>query len=127
MGFFGSGGDYLYLQTLGGAKAVFYQGDFLGLRDSRSDSGSYKGSTIRASWSFDLYRNASMWTSRFSGFYEQTNCGGGPYSAPCYPPTLRQVNDAEVYYTVPEPLTAGGTALALAGLSWLKHKKKKAA
>jgi hypothetical protein len=25
---------------------------------------------------------------------------------------------------VPEPLTAGGTALALAGLSWLKHKKK---
>jgi hypothetical protein len=28
---------------------------------------------------------------------------------------------------VPEPLTAGGTALALAGLSWLKHKKKKAA
>jgi len=29
--------------------------------------------------------------------------------------------------TVPEPLTAGGTALALAGLSWLKHKKKIAA
>jgi hypothetical protein len=29
--------------------------------------------------------------------------------------------------TVPEPLTAGGTALALAGLSWLKHKKKMAA
>jgi hypothetical protein len=28
---------------------------------------------------------------------------------------------------VPEPLTAGGTALALAGLSWLKHKKKMAA
>jgi len=27
---------------------------------------------------------------------------------------------------VPEPLTAGGTALALAGLSWLKHKKKMA-
>jgi len=28
---------------------------------------------------------------------------------------------------VPEPLTAGGTALALAGLSWLKQKKKMAA
>jgi len=28
---------------------------------------------------------------------------------------------------VPEPLTAGGTALALAGLSWLKQKKKIAA
>jgi hypothetical protein len=42
--------------------------------------------------------------------------------------------DYEVSYTlvnteaepVPEPLTAGGTALALAGLSWLKHKKKMA-
>jgi hypothetical protein len=28
---------------------------------------------------------------------------------------------------VPEPLTAGGTALALAGLTWLKQKKKMAA
>ncbi|MEG4864871.1 MULTISPECIES: PEP-CTERM sorting domain-containing protein [Microcoleaceae] len=28
---------------------------------------------------------------------------------------------------VPEPLTVGGTALGLAGLSWLKHKKKMAA
>ena len=45
------------------------------------------------------------------------------------------VPDARVSYTlvntepepVPEPLTAGGTALALAGLSWLKHKKKMAA
>ncbi|WP_373533993.1 PEP-CTERM sorting domain-containing protein [Microcoleus sp.] len=27
---------------------------------------------------------------------------------------------------VPEPLTFGGTALALVGLSWLKHKKKTA-
>jgi hypothetical protein len=43
--------------------------------------------------------------------------------------------NAEVSYTlvntepspVPEPLTSGGTALALAGLSWLKHKKKTAA
>ncbi|WP_442923128.1 PEP-CTERM sorting domain-containing protein [Microcoleus sp. A006_D1] len=25
---------------------------------------------------------------------------------------------------VPEPITVGGTALALAGLIWLKHKKK---
>jgi hypothetical protein len=42
------------------------------------------------------------------------------------------VTNAEVSYTlvntepepVPEPLTSGGTALALAGLSWLKQKKK---
>jgi hypothetical protein len=49
------------------------------------------------------------------------------------------INGARVSYTlvntepepvgepVPEPLTSGGTALALAGLSWLKHKKKMAA
>jgi hypothetical protein len=125
----------LYLLTLRGAKAVFNQGDFLGLRDFRSDRGWYKGSTITASWSFDLYPNSSMWTSRFSGSYEQTNCGSSPYQAPCYPPTINQVNDAKVSYTLvdtepepfPEPLTAGGTALALAGLSWLKQKKKMAA
>jgi hypothetical protein len=125
----------LYLETLRGANAVFYQGDFLGLQDSRSDEGWYKGSTITASWSFDLYQNASMWTSRFSGSYEESRCDPnsypGPYSLPC----TKQVDDAEVSYTlvdtepspVPEPLTAGGTALALAGLSWLKHKKKMAA
>ncbi|MEG3981036.1 PEP-CTERM sorting domain-containing protein [Microcoleus sp. D3_18a_C4] len=27
---------------------------------------------------------------------------------------------------VPEPIAVGGTALALAGLTWLKHKKKMA-
>jgi hypothetical protein len=27
---------------------------------------------------------------------------------------------------VPEPITVAGTALALAGLSWLKHKQKMA-
>ncbi|MEG4503205.1 hypothetical protein QUA81_04340 [Microcoleus sp. F6_B4] len=44
-------------------------------------------------------------------------------------------SDAPVSYTlvdtepepVPEPLTAGAAALALAGLTWLKHKKKMAA
>jgi len=129
----------LYLQTFGGssinefnpypgATAKFYQGEFLGLQVSRSDQGQYKGQIIKASWSFDLYPNASMWTSRFSGSYEESPCNPnyypGPYSLPC----KKQVDDAEVYYTlVPEPLTAGGTALALAGLSWLKHKKKKAA
>jgi hypothetical protein len=52
------------------------------------------------------------------------------YYEPLFSPFWR---DKEVYYTlvntetVPEPLTAGGTALALAGLSWLKHKKKRAA
>jgi hypothetical protein len=118
----------LYLQTLRGANAVFYQGDFLGLQDYRSDEGRYKGQSIRASWSFDLYPNASMWTSRFSGSYDERPCEPNSYPGPASLPCIKQVDNAEVYYTlVPEPLTAGGTALALAGLSWLKHKKKTAA
>ena len=135
-GYFGHGGDYLYLLRLGGVNAVFDQGDFLGLQGSRSDRGFYKGSTVDASWSFDLYpTNGGMLTSRFSG-YKDTYV---PYS-PFYFPSghgryITEVNDALVSYTlvdteaepVPEPLTAGGTALALAGLSWLKHKKKMAA
>jgi len=132
-GYAPSSGDYLYLVKLGGsingdpgATAKFYQGDFLGLIEARSDEGWYKGQSIWASWSFDLYPNASMWTSRFSGSFEESPCDPnsypGPYSLPC----IKQVDNAEVYYTlVPEPLTAGGTALALAGLSWLKHKKKR--
>ncbi len=126
----------LYLQTLRGANAVFYQGDFLGLQDYRSDEGWYKGQTIRASWFFDLYpTNPSMWTSRFSGSYEERPCDPNSYPGPASLPCIKQVDNAQVSYTlvgtepepVPEPLTAGGAALALAGLSWLKHKKKMAA
>ncbi|MBD0308792.1 MAG: PEP-CTERM sorting domain-containing protein, partial [Microcoleus sp. T1-bin1] len=130
-GYHGQGegsGDYLYLLRLGGVNAVFYRGDFLGLQGSRSDEGRYKGQSISAYWSFDLYPNASMWTSRFSGSYEESPCNPNSYPGPTSLPCIKQVDDAKVSYTpVPEPLTAGGTALALAGLSWLKHKKKKAA
>jgi hypothetical protein len=125
---------YLYLETLIGAKAVFYQGDFLGLQDSRSGEGWYKGSTESVSWSFDLYpTNAGMLTSRFSG-YKDTYIPNAPFYFPSgHGHYITQVNDALVSYTlvdtkpepVPEPLTAGGTALALAGLSWLKQKKKR--
>ena len=126
---------YLYLETLIGAKAVFYQGDFLGLQDSRSGQGWYKGSTESVSWSFDLYpTNAGMLTSRFSG-YKETYYPNAPiyFRESAGQRYINQVNDAKVSYTlvntepVPEPLTAGGTALALAGLSWLKQKKKMAA
>jgi hypothetical protein len=128
---------YPYLQTLIGAKAVFYQGNFLGLQESRSGDGWYKGSTVDASWSFDLYpTNAGMWTSRFSG-YKETNYADAPlyFGSQAGLRYIEQVKDAKVSYTlvdpepepIPEPLTAGGTALALAGLSWLKHKKKMAA
>jgi len=142
-GYYFDSGDYLYLRKLGGwsdefnpdnpyaypgATAKFYQGDFLGLIEERSDQGWYKSSSVFASWFFDLnLTNAGMWRSSFSGYLQAKN-PGDPYGL--LPPSLYtyQVDDAEVFYTlVPEPLTAGGTALALAGLSWLKHKKKRAA
>jgi hypothetical protein len=127
----------LYLETLGGsingfypypgATAKFYQGEFLGLIEERVDQGWYKASSVFASWIFDLnLTNAGMWRSSFSG-YKQTKNLDNPYG--WGPPSIYtyQVDDAEVFYTlVPEPLTAGGTALALAGLTWLKHKKKMA-
>jgi len=83
----------------------------------------------------------SMWTSRISGYREEREetywvNQRNPVRTPTKVSVSRQeLNSAEVYYTlvktepspVPEPLTAGGTALALAGLSWLKHKKKMAA
>jgi len=137
-GYYYDSGDYLYLEKLGGsidgfypapgATAKFYQGEFLGLIEERSDYGSYKSSSVFASWIFDLNQtNAGMWRSSFSGYLQKNNAGD-PYGL--LPPSsyTYQVDDAEVFYTlVPEPLTAGGTALALAGLSWLKHKKKRAA
>ena len=137
-GYYYDSGDYLYLQKLGGsidgfypergATAKFYQGDFLGLIEERSDQGWYKSSSVFASWIFDLnLTNAGMWRSSFSGYLQAKN-SGDPYGLGQPSRYTYQVDDAEVYYTlVPEPLTAGGTALALAGLSWLKHKKKRAA
>jgi hypothetical protein len=68
-----------------------------------------------------------MWTSLFWGYKEVI------LGSCCV--DRRIVYETPVSYTlvdtqpspVPEPLTAGGTALAFAGLSWLKHKKKMAA
>ncbi|WP_333447624.1 PEP-CTERM sorting domain-containing protein [Microcoleus sp. herbarium2] len=122
--------DNYYLSTLAwhSAQAVFYQGAFLGLEGFQSGSGTYKGSRKDVSWSFDVYQtNAGMWRSSFSG-YSQTN-NPDVYGPAFQYPSIYRVDDAKVSYTeqVPEPLTAGGTALALAGLSWLKHKKKMAA
>jgi hypothetical protein len=77
-----------------------------------------------------------MWRSYFSGYRETLISNRERVLAI---DGRRILNGAEVSYTlvntepepvgepVPEPFTAGGTALALAGLSWLKHKKKMAA
>jgi hypothetical protein len=133
---------------LAGVAALFYQGDFLGLQASRFDYATSEliippdepGGPLSIKWESNIYWSISNKRTGFttwdpsvlSGYYEQytTYDGGRPIR------TDRQFfNDIPVSYTqvdtvpepVPEPLTAGGTALALAGLSWLKHKKKKAA
>jgi hypothetical protein len=132
---------------LAGAIALFFQGDFRGLQASGSDyvtreidlpdvpggpfyvkydsGGFWRMNTNGAS-------SPDRWTSYFSGYGATTISDRKGYLAT---DGRRIINDAKVSYTlvnteaepVPEPLTAGGTALALAGLSWLKHKKKMAA
>jgi hypothetical protein len=113
----------------------------------------YIRSSANASWSISTYRTSpSTWTSVLNGhseLYRSMNGGNFvladrsftrnrevdytlvntasetvPAPEPVPEPLSEPVLASE---PVPEPLTAGGTALALAGLSWLKHKKKKAA
>ncbi len=148
---FGGGGYQLQgkeYYNLAGAIALFYQGEFRGLLASGNDSSTteinippevpggpyyikYQGSAF---WSMATNgrSGAGMWKSYFSGYRETF----------VTPPNDRQyiidrtiINDREVSYSlvdtaaepVPEPVTFAGTALALAGLSWLKHQKKMAA
>ena len=163
--------NYGYNNLTQWAKAVFYQGAFLGLEATDAGEGwrlrtypsqlpaefanggfgQYRGSwyarwEARASASWKIATRGpdhpSMWTSRISGYGEHREETEWIYQEFYYVRTpkkvdeyRRELNSAEVSYTlvntepepVPEPLTAGGTALALAGLSWLKHKKKMAA
>jgi len=143
--------DYNYNNLTERARAVFYQGDFRGLQAADSVNGfigkyyspgeipglpygQYWEARGSAYWEITTQGpdNPSMWTSRIWGYseyrsetdrvIEKTQGSKEVYVS------RQEINDAEVYYTlVPEPLTAGGTALALAGLTWLKHKKKRAA
>jgi hypothetical protein len=141
------GGKEYY--DLAGATALFYQGDFRGLQASGSDYGDERinHSSRRTRRAFVLkvesrHLGLSLPTGRgptvpvdicVNGYYEQyTTYNGGSLTAR---PIEDYLQRCPVSYTlvnteaepVPEPLTAGGTALALAGLSWLKHKKKMAA
>jgi hypothetical protein len=132
---------------LAGAIALFFQGDFRGLRASDGDTEIreidlpdvpggpfYVKYDSRAFWYMDTNgaSNPDMWKSFFSG-YRETIVSNRERTLAIV--DRRILNGAEVSYSlvktepepVPEPLTAGGTALALAGLSWLKHKKKMAA
>jgi hypothetical protein len=136
-----------YYNLAEGATVLFYQGEFRGLQASGSDyltteyisdpdepgepySFKYSGSAL---WSMATNGSSSdMWTSFFWGYKDVYIISPDD--------RVDRVDRAIVYDTpvsytlvgteperVPEPLTAGGTALALAGLSWLKHKKKMAA
>jgi hypothetical protein len=137
-----------YYNLAEGAIAVFYQGVFRGL-DARdgdvardkyfyfedepygSYSFYYSGG---ANWSiFTALRSEDeMWISYLTGF-KDGYLSNNPSTGPSELFERYYVLDTPVNYTlvntetVPEPLTSGGTALALAGLSWLKHKKKMAA
>jgi hypothetical protein len=115
---------------LAGASVLFYQGDFRGLEAGGSDHlytpNEYSG---YAGWGmYTQGLGPGRWTSYFEGYKEVIY--GGRWIA-----GREIIHSTPVSYTlvntepelVPEPLTVGGTALALAGLSWLKHKKKMAA
>jgi len=131
---------------LAGARAFFYEGNFTGLNTGGGDDliteVSYQDPGEPPVW-FRVHDTMS-WIietfpvpyldappgSAFYWYYEQyTTDSDGKTEL-----TGRNRFYGDFSYTlvdteaepVPEPLTAGGTALALAGLSWLKHKKKMA-
>jgi hypothetical protein len=124
--------------NLAGATALFYQGNFRGLQASGEDTvrgDIYPGLPYEASawWFTRVYDPNETWSiSVLTGFTQRaiTYPNGSTHAS-----NRRLYGGIPISYTlvnteaepVPEPLTAGGTALALAGLSWLKQKKKMAA
>ena len=134
-------------QDLAGVSASFYEGKFTGLNTSGGDDliteVSYQDPgeppvsftlDSRISWLIETFPVPYLDAppgSAFFGYYEQYTTGSDGRTDL----TDRQFYNSWFSYTlvgteaepVPEPLTSGGAALALAGLSWLKHKKKMAA
>ena len=129
---------------LAGAIALFFQGNFRGLQTGGGDGEIreidlpdvpggpfYVKYDSRAFWSMGTVGASSpdRWISYFSG-YRETIISNRERTLAI--DGRRIIRDANVSYTlvdtaaepVPEPITVAGTALALAGLSWLKHKKK---
>ncbi|MEG4252777.1 PEP-CTERM sorting domain-containing protein [Microcoleus sp. Pol10D4] len=136
--------------NLAGVRAVFREGQFLGVQASGGDGAirDYISPPDEPGGPFFLRVEGSAYWSIgvTSGSWSrevvhrqvnyQSYIDDGSIVTDSYVIYSRYISpNAEVSYTlvntepepVPEPLTAGGTALALAGLSWLKHKKKMAA
>jgi hypothetical protein len=127
------GGKEFY-DLVGISRALFFQGEFRGLSSGGGNDRviTFYGSDYKVdssiSWSISNYPTGpNTWESRLDGhFQEYTNNFRSRLSIyRAIPVSFTLVNTEPS--PVPEPLTAGGTALALAGLSWLKHKKKMAA
>ena len=134
------------------ARVIFYQGALVGLQAGGGESGTSKVMfplneydaepfflhfSGGASWSIRSDSSGLYSYSLFSGYRDTYVAGSRDGVSPSagyqrYPNSRQIYYDSPVSYTlvdteaepVPEPLTAGGTALALAGLSWLKQKKK---
>jgi hypothetical protein len=122
---------------LAGADVAFYQGEFRGLYAAGSDYAILDFGDPQD----EFYEDFGILWSIFpypTGPSTSVSVISGVRQRIYYP--YQDIDrwiftNEEVFYTlvdtapspVPEPLTAGGTALALAGLSWLKHKKKMAA
>ena len=123
---------------VGAARAVFVQGEFRGLNAFGGDQvirffNSYIKVQSSISWYMYVYpAGFNRWEPKLDSVFEEYTTFGDSNTVVSgrsirreIPVSFTLVNtEAE---PVPEPLTAGGTALALAGLSWLKHKKKMAA
>jgi hypothetical protein len=139
-----SGGKEFH-DLVGAARAVFVQGVFRGLSAGGSDqvirfytydisgTSGYKLDN-RIYWSMYVYpAGPNRWEPLLDSYHEEYTIFDSGYAVRSG--TQGFNNQIPVSFTlvntepspVPEPLTAGGTALALAGLSWLKHKKKMAA
>lgn len=127
---------------LAGAIALFDRGEFQGLQASGSDSSTREIDIPEASGGpyYIKYTGSASWNmanngpfSLFWGYSEVTISDknrilaidrGAGQRFDYVPITYTLVDTAAE--PVPEPITFAGTALAIAGLSWLKHKKKTA-
>ena len=130
-----------------GATALFAEGDFVGLHARGGDilTQEYISTPDEPGPPFYwVEERLSFWEINYTGCFAYREISGRSYNYQSYIDDGSLILEhyvlyhrfpswGEVSYTlvdtepVPEPLTAGGTALALAGLSWLKHKKKRAA